>query len=97
MRAIQERGQEEMQQAPQLAASPMITHVTLNDAGAYYIVTEPESRALLRARTKKSQRRREQPAAIPFFPRRLGGSKQHHVCVKSDDVEVEQSSASCRS
>lgn len=37
MRAIQERGQEEMQEALQLAASLMITHVTLNDVGTYYI------------------------------------------------------------
>lgn len=63
MRAIQEGGQEEMQEALQLAASLMITHVTLNDLGAYYIVTELECRALLCARARKSQRRQESTVA----------------------------------
>lgn len=65
--AIEEGGQEEMQEALQLAASLMITHVTLNDVGTYYIVTELESCALLCARIKKSHQRQKAAGSRQLF------------------------------
>lgn len=80
-----------MQEALQLAASLMITRVTLNDVATYYIVTELES---------VRSHRKESPAFLFYRGDRLqtpfSSSKRRSVCVKSDDVKVEQSSAFCR-